>query len=218
MRYRLRFRLKDVSYGTVLTEVMARPSTERGILSAPGDTRSARRSWRSRTASGRMRRLSRADRSGGPSMYDIDPSRLDLAREFRQRPFGLHGGELQAVLDRMRSMPIEGKHVLLVVKPNALWILARMQGEPLQPVPVPGVVFTDLEEAEWTVFKLRWQALTGHDLAAALGEPATPASPLSSPQITAPDPDRAILAYPDEISAAPGDKIAFKVSCLGIAS
>jgi N,N-dimethylformamidase len=93
-----------------------------------------------------------------------------------------------------------------------------MQGDPLQPVPVPGAAFTNLEEAEWTVFKLRWQALTGHDLAAALGEPAVPASPLSSPQIIAPDPDRGILAYADEISSAPGDEIAFKVSCLGIAS
>jgi N,N-dimethylformamidase len=149
-------------------------------------------------------------------MYDIDPSRLDLAREFRQKPFGLHSAELQAVLDRMRSMPVAGKHCLIVVRPNSQWLLARMEGAPPQPVPMPGVVFTDLAEAEWTVFKLRWHALTGHDLAAALREPAIPASAFVSPPVAPPDPDLAILAYADEISAAPGDSIGFKVSCLGI--
>jgi hypothetical protein len=29
---------------------------------------------------------------------------------------------------------------------------------------VPGYEFTSYEEAEWAVFKLRWQALTGREL------------------------------------------------------
>lgn len=148
-------------------------------------------------------------------MYEIDPSRLDLAREFRKRPLGLHSPELQAVLNRMRSVPIEGKHCLIVTKPNAEWLLAQMRGDPPSPHVVPGVVFTDLLEAEWTVFKLRWQALTGHDLAAALGEPAIAASSTTR-AIAAPDPGRAILAYADRISAAPGEAIEFKASCLGV--
>uniref|UniRef100_UPI0031D3D304 hypothetical protein n=1 Tax=Inquilinus sp. TaxID=1932117 RepID=UPI0031D3D304 len=149
-------------------------------------------------------------------MYEIDPSRLDLAREFRSRPFGLHSPELQAVLIRMRSLPIEGKHCLIVLEPRARWLLARMEGQPLRPVPVPGIVFTDLAEAEWAVFKLRWHALTGHDLAAALGEPALP--PPVSPAPAAPDPDRAILAYADAVTAAPGDVVNIQVSCLGVDS
>ncbi|WP_193366513.1 LamG domain-containing protein, partial [Inquilinus limosus] len=149
-------------------------------------------------------------------MYEIDPSRLDLAREFRSRPFGLHSPELQAVLIRMRSLPVEGKHCLIVLEPRARWLLARMEGQPLRPVPVPGIVFTDLAEAEWTVFKLRWHALTGHDLAAALGEPALP--PPVSPPPAAPDPDRAILAYADAVTAALGDVVNIQVSCLGIDS
>ena len=147
-------------------------------------------------------------------MYEIDPSRIDLAREFRRRPFGLHSPELQAVLIRMRSLPVEGKHCLIVEKPRARWLLARMEGTPLRPVPVPGIVFTDPAEAEWAVFKLRWQALTGHDLAAEFGESALP--PAASPPPAAPDPDRAILAYADAITVAPGDIVNFKVSCLGI--
>ena len=37
-----------------------------------------------------------------------------------------------------------------------------VRGEP--PVPVPGYVFTDIEEAERTVFRLRWKHLTGQEL------------------------------------------------------
>ncbi|HEV7370719.1 N,N-dimethylformamidase beta subunit family domain-containing protein [Arenibaculum sp.] len=147
-------------------------------------------------------------------MYEIDPSRLDLAREFKRRPLGAHSPDLQAVLDRMRSMPIEGKHCLIVTKPHAQWLLARMSGTPPMPVPVPGIVFTDPAEAEWTVFKLRWQALTGHDLASALVEPALP--PPSAEPVAAPDPSRAILAYADTISVAPGQTVDVKVSCLGV--
>ena len=40
-------------------------------------------------------------------MTDIDPRRLDLAREFRARPFGVHCADLQAVLNRMRGQPIQ---------------------------------------------------------------------------------------------------------------
>lgn len=151
-------------------------------------------------------------------MYEIDPSRLDLAREFRNRPLGLHSPELQAVLDCMRSMPIDGKHCLIIEKPYALWLLARMTGTPPRPVPVPGVVFTDLATAEWTVFKLRWQTLTGHDLAAAFDEPAIPKSAFEAESASQPDPSRAILAYSDVISVAPGQTIGFKVSCPGIES
>lgn len=148
-------------------------------------------------------------------MYAIDARRLDLAREFRERPLGLHSPELQAVLDRMRSAPIDGKHCLIVVKPHEQWMLARMTGAPLQPAPVsPPVLFSSRAEAEWTVFKIRWRELTGHDLAAALGEPELPPPPAEIPP--APNPDIAILAYADKVSVAAGETVGFKVSCLGV--
>ena len=45
-------------------------------------------------------------------MIDIDPRRVDLAREFRARPFGVHSGDLQLVLNRMRSQPPLGKYFM----------------------------------------------------------------------------------------------------------
>lgn len=93
----------------------------------------------------------------------IDPKRIDLAREFRARPFGGHSVELQQILHLMRSGPIEGRHFLYMTKPHAEWTLARMSADlPLRPV-LTDTVFTDLGEAEWHVFKLRWRALTGEE-------------------------------------------------------
>ena len=95
----------------------------------------------------------------------IDPTRIDLALEFRSRPFGGHSVELQQVLHLMRSGPIEGRHFLYMTKPHAEWTLARMSGDrPLRRI-LTKEVFTDLAEAEWHVFKLRWRALTGQELA-----------------------------------------------------
>jgi hypothetical protein len=51
-----------------------------------------------------------------------------------------------------------------MTRPHAEWTLARMSPtRPLRPVLV-GPVFTDLAAAEWHVFKLRWQALSGEPL------------------------------------------------------
>lgn len=94
----------------------------------------------------------------------IDPRRVDLAREFRAKPFGAHSVELQQILHLMRAGPIEGRHFLFMTRPHAEWTLARMSpARPLRPVLV-GPVFTDLAAAEWHVFKLRWQMLSGEPL------------------------------------------------------
>ncbi|MBL8699470.1 MAG: hypothetical protein JNK67_13925 [Alphaproteobacteria bacterium] len=94
-----------------------------------------------------------------------DPARVDLAREFRAKPFGGHSVELQQLLHLMRAGPIEGRHFLYINKPHQEWTLARMSDtQPLRPILV-GPVFTDLAAAEWHVFKLRWQQLTGQSLA-----------------------------------------------------
>lgn len=97
-------------------------------------------------------------------MYHIDPTRTDLAVEFKARPFGVHSAELNALLLRMRGAPIEGKHVLVMTKPQAEWVLAEMTGDPPRPRPISERVFTNLAEAEWHVFKLRWERLTGNSL------------------------------------------------------
>ena len=96
-------------------------------------------------------------------MFKIDPSRLDLALEFRRKPFGEHSADLQAVLNAMRSTPADGKHPLVMTKPHREWTLARMEGDPPRPT-LLDEVFTTLEDAEWHVFRLRWEAMTGEAL------------------------------------------------------
>lgn len=98
-------------------------------------------------------------------MLQIDPRRTDLAAEFKVRPFGPHSPDLQHVLNLMRALPLAGRHVLVVVKRKREWALGRLSGERGEPVEIlPGYRFTDPAEAEWTVFKLRWQAITGQTL------------------------------------------------------
>lgn len=100
-------------------------------------------------------------------MYEIDPDRVDLAREFRANIYGRHSGELQRVLNRMRMGEHAGRYVLIAEDRTATsWLLARLgprRGDP--PIPVPGYRFASAAEAEWTVFKLRWKELTGRELA-----------------------------------------------------
>lgn len=102
--------------------------------------------------------------SDGRRTARVDPARLDLAQEFRARPFGAHSVELQQLLHRMRSGPIAGRFFLMMTRPHEEWTLARMSEDPpLLPI-LTGPVFTDLAEAEWHVFKLRWRELTGAEL------------------------------------------------------
>ncbi len=100
-----------------------------------------------------------------PSHYRIDATRTDLARAFRQRPLGPHSPDLQHIVNRMRWSPLAGRHVLVTRVPYREWVLGTLtgrRGEP--PVIDDSQVFHTLEEAEWAVFKLRWQAITGEAL------------------------------------------------------
>jgi N,N-dimethylformamidase len=96
-------------------------------------------------------------------MYRFDASRLDLAREFKARPYGEHSPDLQYLLNLMRRPREEAFHVLVMTKPNERWTLAVMEPGVLAPPRLTNTVFTSLEEAEWHVFKLRWKALAGEE-------------------------------------------------------
>lgn len=96
-------------------------------------------------------------------MYRFDPSRLDLAREFKARPYGEHSPDLQYLLNLMRRPREEPFHVLVVTRPNEQWTLAVMEPGAPAPPRLTNTVFTSLEEAEWHVFKLRWKALAGEE-------------------------------------------------------
>jgi hypothetical protein len=86
-----------------------------------------------------------------------------LAQEFRARPHGRHSAELQRVLNRMRSEPFAGHHVLVQDRKGTPYRLARLGPTPADPISYTGDTFVTLEEAEWAVFKLRWRSLFGSD-------------------------------------------------------
>jgi N,N-dimethylformamidase len=97
-------------------------------------------------------------------VYRFDKTRLDLAREFRAKPYGEHSPDLQYLLNIMRTPGPEPFHVLLIDRPGERWTLAEMQPGARQPPRPTNVVFTSLEEAEWHIFKLRWARLAGEEL------------------------------------------------------
>jgi hypothetical protein len=97
-------------------------------------------------------------------MFVLDPSRVDLALEFKRKPFGRHSADLQRVLNRMRAEPFEGHYVLVREQRTGPWKLAMFGRTPQDPLAFTGQVFTSHEEAEWAVFKLRWKRLTGEEL------------------------------------------------------
>lgn len=98
--------------------------------------------------------------------YTFDPTRLDLAREYRDNVKGPHSPALQQLLVRMRWGPIAGRYVLIVLEQGCRWQLGRLPGERGRKVErFDGVEFTSLDEAEWHVFKLRWHEMAGAPLA-----------------------------------------------------
>jgi len=94
--------------------------------------------------------------------YRIDPARTDLALEFLRTPRGQYSLELQRVLYRMRWSGAGDRHVLLTLDTGQRWMLAQLPGRRGAPLRTfPDRVFTRIADAEWAVFCLRWQVLTG---------------------------------------------------------
>src|ERR1700689_5285549 len=98
-------------------------------------------------------------------MYKFDKTRLDLAREFRAKPFGEHSPDLQYLLNLMRTPGPEPFHVLLIDQAGAPWTLALLEPGGRTPPRPTNAVFSSLEDAEWHVFKVRWARLAGEELA-----------------------------------------------------
>ena len=97
--------------------------------------------------------------------FRVDPSRLDLAREFKANIYGRHSGDLQRILNLFRSEPQKGQYVLIREGKGGPWALAQYDPSPGVLPQRVGPVFATVEEAEWAVFKLRWKKFTGQDLA-----------------------------------------------------
>lgn len=100
------------------------------------------------------------------AVYPIDPARTDLAREFRDNVRGPHSSELKRVLHRMRSGAVANKWVLYVVEPGKRWMLAQIPNEHDAPLVFhEDQIFRSREDAEWAVFKRRWQEITHVEVA-----------------------------------------------------
>jgi hypothetical protein len=99
------------------------------------------------------------------SRYRISKNDLVYAAEFKLNPLGPASPGLQRVLNVLRGGPKSGKYVLIVREPFRRWVLGQLPAERGQPiVALEHHEFTDLAEAEWAVFIMRWKAHTGNDL------------------------------------------------------
>lgn len=95
----------------------------------------------------------------------IDPLRLDLVAEFYESPLGKHSPDLRAILAKMRWGRAQGRLVLVVSEAGKAWRLSRIPERRGDPMPfVDDRVFTSLAAAEWHVFQIRWQSMTGVSL------------------------------------------------------
>jgi hypothetical protein len=95
--------------------------------------------------------------------YQID-SKTDrqYIEEFRRRPIGHHSPGLMRLLTVMRQDPSGRQVILICSKPFREWVLGEMPPQREDPIAIEaGPVFTSREEAEWEVFRRRWQKLTG---------------------------------------------------------
>ena len=97
-------------------------------------------------------------------MYEIDRSRTDLVEEFRNNPGGPHSPELTLVVNRLRVMPLEDRHVLVCTKRGREWVLAKIPSVRGAKVEIfEDQVFDDYYDGVWEIFKRRWKTVTGRD-------------------------------------------------------
>lgn len=81
-------------------------------------------------------------------------------------PLGPHSAALQRIVTRMRDTEAAGRYVLVTRVPYEEWGLAQLSGRRgVDLTLLEDHVFTSIEDAERTVFKLRWELITGTPLA-----------------------------------------------------
>ncbi len=98
------------------------------------------------------------------SMPAIDPTRLDLAREFRRNPFAKHSPDLYAVLELLRGPRFNAGYLCICLEPHRSFALAIRQPDGKPPVVLSNEIHGSREDVEWAAFKRRWEAATGRAL------------------------------------------------------
>lgn len=94
-------------------------------------------------------------------MYRIDPTRADLAREFKAAPLGPHSAELQKVIQIMRWGSSREKTIIICTQHHREWKLGRMGRKRGENVTELEPAFSSYEDATWACFRARWQEATG---------------------------------------------------------
>lgn len=144
-------------------------------------------------------------------MHRIDPSRLDLAREYKSNPIGPHSPELQKLLKLLRWEPLAGRFVVVQPRREGPWYVARTtggKGSPLEIFFAHG--YLTLAEAHWALFRKRWEAHTGQALILDHEDRLDPTR--EAGEMTLHASSKPLLGYADTFSVENGQPIAFKVS------
>ena len=105
-----------------------------------------------------------SDKPDAEPNYPATGSDTELIDEFRRNPIGHHSPALQRLLNRLRGAPMAGKYCLVTEKVNQRWRLAKTTGVRGAPLKLLDKRFDSMAEAEWYVFRQRWQELTGERL------------------------------------------------------
>lgn len=98
-------------------------------------------------------------------MMKLDPARTDLAREFRDHPFGPHSTDLRRLLLILRNGSIRGKTTIASLAPGKGYCLAEIgqrRGDPI--VYHRDLKFDRLADAHRALFEKRWEQMTGQPL------------------------------------------------------
>ncbi len=99
-------------------------------------------------------------------MYEIDPARTDLAEEYKQNPGGPYSPELTLLVNRLRLGPMEERTIMVCTKRGCEWTLAKMPTVRGAKVELyEDLVFADYYAAAWEIFRMRWKAVTGEEIA-----------------------------------------------------
>jgi N,N-dimethylformamidase len=144
-------------------------------------------------------------------MHRVDPSRLELTREFKSNPTGPHSPELQKLLKLLRWEPLAGRFVVVQPRRDGPWYLARTtgpKGHPLEIFYAHG--YMTLAEAHWALFRKRWEQHTGQALVLDPEDRIDPTR--EGGELTLQASSKPLLGYTDTFSVENGQPVAFKVS------
>ncbi|RZP25448.1 MAG: hypothetical protein EVA28_01580 [Candidatus Actinomarinales bacterium] len=84
---------------------------------------------------------------------------LELAKEFKETPFGTHSEDLQHLLNIMRGAPIPGKYMIYMPDSNKTYIIAQHDTNPPYEPVLTDMQFNNFIDAEWPVFCLRFEEM-----------------------------------------------------------